>query len=139
MDNLSIANRRKNMQNIRSKNTSFERSIFQLLKKKGFKFKEHYKIIGKPDIAFPKKKIAVFLDSDFWHGWNFPRWKNRLPKVYWREKIACNIERDKKKRKALQRNGWKVIRVWEHQVKDDPVNIVNRIKKAYAEKRKSFI
>ncbi len=65
------------MSSIRSKNTNIEKQIFSLLSKRGIKYKKYYKIIGKPDVTFPELKVAVFLDSDFWHGWNFPRWKNR--------------------------------------------------------------
>lgn len=127
MDNLSKADRRKCMQNIRSKNTSIEKVMFALLKKHGIKFKKHYNIAGKPDIAITDRKIAVFLDSDFWHGWRFKKWKNKLPKVYWRDKIEKNILRDKKNFLKLRREGWKVIRLWEHQIRKKPEDAMNKI------------
>ena len=101
--------------------------MFTLLKKQNIKFKKHYNIAGKPDIAVPKKRVAVFLDSDFWHGWNFPRWKNRLPKKYWRDKIEYNRKRDKRNFAKLRRMGWKVIRIWGHEIKKDPDECAGRI------------
>ncbi|TRZ93425.1 DNA mismatch endonuclease Vsr [bacterium] len=130
MDNLSKADRRKNMQNIRSKNTGIEKTIFGLLKKNKIKYKKHYPVIGKPDVAFPNKKVAVFLDSDFWHGWNFPRWKNKLPKVYWRDKIERNRKRDKSNFLALRNSGWKAIRIWSHEIERNPGECLRKILKA---------
>ncbi|MCX5693697.1 MAG: very short patch repair endonuclease [Candidatus Omnitrophica bacterium] len=129
MDNLSRADRRKNMQSICSKNTGIEKTIFSLLKGRSISFKKHYQIIGKPDIAFPKHKVAVFLDSDFWHGWNFPRWKNKLPKAYWRDKIENNRKRDKRNTLKLRRAGWKVVRIWSHEIKNNPQISLRRILK----------
>lgn len=133
MDNLKPEDRRKNMQNIRSKNTSIERIMFKLLKDNKLRFKKHYNIHGKPDIAFPHYKIAVFLDSDYWHGWHFKKWRKKLPKVYWRGKIEGNIRRDKYNHQRLRKQGWKVLRLWEHQIKRDPniclEKIVRTVKK----------
>lgn len=127
MDNLSPEHRRKNMQNIRSKNTSIERTIFYLLDKRKVKFEKHYSTYGKPDVAFPKRRVAVFLDSDFWHGWHFLKWKNKLPKDYWRDKISGNIKRDRSNFLKLRRRGWKVLRLWEHQIKRSPDLCVDKI------------
>lgn len=127
MDNLSPKDRSKCMSHIRSKNTGIEKTIFSLLNKNKIHYKKHYNIFGKPDIAFPTLKIAVFLDSDYWHGWNFPRWKSRLPKKYWQDKIENNRRRDKKNFAKLRYRGWKVIRFWGHQIKKTPEKCVNEI------------
>ena len=127
MDNLNKKDRHKCMSHIRSKNTGLEQTIFKQLNKRRIKYKKHYNIIGKPDIAFPEKRVAIFLDSDFWHGWQFSRWKNRLPKKYWQKKIETNIKRDKRKIKALRRQNWRVIRIWEHQIKENPKDCLLKI------------
>lgn len=105
------------MSKIRSKNTKTEVLVFRELKRRGIYFQKHYnRALGKPDIALPRKKIAIFIDGDFWHGYRFSKMKDRLPKKYWQQKIENNIKRDRKNRAKLKRDGWKVLRVWEHEV-----------------------
>ena len=118
MDNLTRAQRRKNMQNIRSVKTAPEEVVAKELKKQGIYFARNVKsIIGKPDFVFRRKKIAVFVDSDFWHGHKtrFIMPKSNL--TYWKEKIGKNLERDKTVNCALKKDGWKVIRIWDHDIK----------------------
>lgn len=118
---------------IKSKNTAFEVKIFRALKKEKIVFKKHYKkIFGSPDIAFPDKKIAIFLDGDFWHGYQFAKLKKRLPKKFWLTKIENNIRRDRRNRAKLRRLGWKVLRIWEHEIKKNPERIIGKIKKTLA-------
>lgn len=103
---------------IRSKGTRPEMVVFRFLRKEKIHFQKHYrKVAGSPDVVIPSKKLAVFIDGDFWHGWQFPRWKDKLPKKYWQEKIQVNINRDKRTFARLRHNGWKVLRVWEHELK----------------------
>jgi len=120
MDNLTKEQRRKNMQHIRSTGTVPERTIIKALKKKKIYFATYVsKIIGKPDIVFRRKKIAVFIDSDFWHG--HPR-RCIMPKSnidYWENKISGNRKRDKIVNRELKRQGWKVIRLWEYDIKNN--------------------
>jgi len=105
------------MSKIRSKNTKAEVLVFRELRRRGIYFQKHYnKAPGKPDIALPRKKKAVFIDGDFWHGYQFSKKKHRLPKKYWLKKIESNIIRDKQNRAKLRKEGWKVMRVWEHEV-----------------------
>ncbi|MBA3047162.1 very short patch repair endonuclease [Patescibacteria group bacterium] len=105
------------MSKIRSKNTKAEILVFKELRKRKIYFQKHYKrAIGNPDIALPRKKKAVFIDGDFWHGYRFSKQKKRLPKKYWQEKIGSNIKRDRRIRAKLKREGWRVLRVWEHEV-----------------------
>lgn len=107
------------MSKIRSQNTKFEIDfIKQLRKKTKVKFKTHVKSIrGNPDIVFPKQKICIFLDSDFWHGWQYPRWKHLLKNDFWRNKIEKNRWRDKKTTVCLRKDGWCVYRIWEHDLR----------------------
>jgi len=109
------------MSKIRSQNTKVENLVFYELRKKGVYFQKHYKkAIGNPDIALPKKKKAIFIDGDFWHGYHFKKLSKRLPKKYWLTKIEKNIKRDRLYRAKLKENGWKILRVWEHQVRKNP-------------------
>lgn len=118
MDNLTKEQRRKNMRNIRSKDTVPERKIMRELRRRKIYFADHVKgIIGKPDIVFRRKKVIVFMDSDFWHG--HPK-RFIMPATnfeYWSNKIASNKKRDRQITKELRSKGWKVIRLWEHDVK----------------------
>ena len=82
---------------------------------------------GNPDFVFPKSRLVVFVDGCFWHG--CPKC-GRLPKTrkpYWHAKIGGNCQRDKRQHRRLRSLGWKVIRVWEHELKDDISKVVRRI------------
>lgn len=114
MDCFTKKKRSEIMSRIRSKNTKAELLVFRELRNRKIYFQKHYKkCLGCPDIALPRKKIAIFIDGDFWHGRNFEKEKTRLPKKYWRSKIESNILRDRKNRVKLKAMGWKILRVWE--------------------------
>jgi DNA mismatch endonuclease, patch repair protein len=115
------------MSKICSENTKVEILIFRGLRKRGIYFQRHYKkAIGNPDIALPRKKRAVFIDGDFWHGYQFAKLKKRLPKKYWLAKIERNIQRDRKNRAKLKREGWKVLKIWEHEINKCPEIITEK-------------
>src|SRR3989344_4385072 len=106
MDVMKSQQRSFNMSRIRSKNTGIEKICFDFLKGNNVYFIKHYKkVTGKPDIAIPSKKKAVFIHSDFWHGWQYPKWKNRLPSQFWKTKIESNRVRDRKTITRLRKNG----------------------------------
>lgn len=107
------------MSRIRSKNTEAEKTVFSYLRSKHISFQRHYKkAAGCPDIALPKKKKAVFIDGDFWHGRDFARvQRGRKSNDYWVGKIKANIARDKKQRAALRRAGWSILVVWASEIK----------------------
>jgi DNA mismatch endonuclease (patch repair protein) len=107
------------MSRIRGKDTGPERQVEKLLRKMKIRFRKHYKVAGSPDFALPDKKVAIFVDGDFWHGYNYEKRKSRLQK-YWKIKIKRNIIRDKRTNVELKRLGWKVVRVWEHVVLKNP-------------------
>jgi len=107
--------RKRVMASIRSKNSKAELIVFQYLRKHGLYFQKHYKRApGKPDIALPRKKKAVFIDGDFWHGRNYEhRLKGRAPDDPWVQKIVRNVERDNLQNKVVTEVGWNILRVWE--------------------------
>jgi DNA mismatch endonuclease, patch repair protein len=121
MDNLKPKDRRKNMQSIRSKGTSIELLMQTALRKRGHRFKKNYKkLIGKPDIVFLDTRVAVFLDSCFWHSCPYHATQPKSNRAYWRPKLKRNKERDRIITKALRKSGWKVLRIWEHRIKNNP-------------------
>lgn len=130
-DPLPTKKRSELMSKIRSRDTKFEREfIFALKKATQKRFRTNVgSIKGKPDIVFLKNKICVFLDSDFWHGWYYPRWKHLLKNDFWREKIENNRKRDKKTTIYLRKGDWKVFRIWEHEIKKDSEKVTNKIVK----------
>ena len=119
-DDLTPEQRRKNMQAIRSKDTSIELHLRKALWERGIRYRKNYKkLIGKPDIAITKYRIAVFCDSDYWHGYD---WENRNQRIksnreYWIPKIERNMARDQEVNEALERDGWTVLRFWDWQIK----------------------
>ena len=117
MDNLTKEQRHKNMKNIHSKDTKIEIKLRKTLWKKGYRYRKHYsKLPGKPDIALTKYKIAVFCDSEFFHGKDWEVLKPRILKGvnsdYWLNKISRNMERDQEVNQKLLFLGWTVIRFW---------------------------
>lgn len=118
-DNLTKAQRSYCMSRVKSKDTSFERTIRSELHQRGYRFRKHVSSLpGKPDIVFPTQKIAVFIDGDFWHGYRLPLWEHQLSD-FWKNKIKKNQQRDKKNFRTLRGMGWRVIRIWQHEIKRD--------------------
>ncbi|MBI2669539.1 MAG: very short patch repair endonuclease [Candidatus Yanofskybacteria bacterium] len=118
------------MSRIRGSNTEFEKSIFREIKRSGISFKRNYRgVIGNPDIALPKIKKAVFLHSDFWHGWQLSRWEKVLPNDFWKNKLQKNRTRDRMVIRKLRRARWKVLTVWEHQLARNPQGSMRTILK----------
>jgi len=84
---------------------------------------------GSPDIVFLQEKIAVFLDGDFWHGYEYKILGRKPTNGYWEKKIETNIKRDRKVNRELKKMGWRIIRVWEHQIKSGSDKIITKIEK----------
>ncbi|TSC85593.1 MAG: DNA mismatch endonuclease, patch repair protein [Parcubacteria group bacterium Gr01-1014_8] len=121
------------MSAIRAKNTKPELLVRKVFRKVGIRgYRLHWnKVAGRPDIVFPKKKVAVFVHGCYWHG--CPHCKLTLPKThraFWRAKFKRNKERDAHKTKDLRKLGWRVLTVWEHQIKKDADQIAARVVKA---------
>lgn len=116
------------MRAIRSKNTKIELKVFRELRKRQVYFQRHHRRTpGSPDICIPSRKIAVFIDGDFWHGYRYKRWKDRLGSDFWRVKIEGNMRRDRRNFRKLRKLGWKVLRVWEHDLAKRETETIERI------------
>jgi len=137
VDNLSPEHRHRCMARIRTKDTDLERAVRSSLFRRGLRFRKHVRTLpGKPDVVFPRARVAVFVDGDFWHGYQFRHWENGLSE-FWRRKIRVNRERDLHNFLALRAMGWRVVRVWQHEVEDDLEECTGRIVRAIAESRAS--
>lgn len=122
------------MSKIRGKNTKLELDFMKALSREvwplGYRYRKHYKKVpGRPDVAFPKYRLAVFVDGDFWHGYDFPARRKKLNGSYWPAKIEANIARDSRNDRDLRKLGWKVLRFWEHEVKKKPDRAIGKIRK----------
>lgn len=116
------------MSRVRGKNTSLEMFVFSELRKRKVHFQKHYKKApGSPDLAIPSRKLAIFVDGDFWHGYRYPAWKHKIRQKFWRDKIERNRRRDRRNFAKLRRLGWKYIRVWEHEIKDGRLKATGKI------------
>lgn len=118
------------MQAIKSKDTTIEIALRLALWHNGIRYRKNYKDLpGKPDIAITRYRIAVFCDSDFWHGYD---WENRNQRIksnrkYWIPKIERNMQRDKEVTARLKAMGWTVLRFWEWQIKKQLEGCVDTI------------
>lgn len=131
-------NRRKTMSHISGKDTSIEISLRKALWHKGYRYRKNYKELpGSPDIALTKYKIAVFCDSEFWHGKDWEKLHGKLEKgnnpKYWTKKIAENIERDREKDRMLIAMGWRVLHFWEKDIDNSLEVCVKTVEEAVLE------
>lgn len=129
-DRITPEKRSKIMSAIRSKDTKVEKILRSELFKRGLRFRKHYPIKGKPDIVFPTERIAIFVDGDFWHGREWRKLKPKLKNDYWISKIKGNRKRDRRNTYRLKKEGWKVIRLWEYDVRKNYQKCVGKIMKA---------
>lgn len=134
-DPLSKAERSKLMARVRSKNTKPEVLLRKLVSgycyPLGLRYRLHYKqLTGTPDIVFPTKRIAIFVDGGFWHGYQFQKWCHKLDKAYWLPKIKENMRRDARINRRLRADGWTVIRIWDWELKNYPEKALLKIKLA---------
>lgn len=123
------------MRKIKAKNTTPEIILRKALWKEGIRYRiENIKITGNPDIAIKKHKIAIFIDGEFWHGFNWQEKKTKIKsnKEYWIKKIERNIERDKKNNQLLTNQNWVVLRFWEHEIKKDLNKCIEIVKDSIA-------
>lgn len=141
MDDLTPEQRKKNMRAIRSKDTTIELALRKALWQRGIRYRKNYKgLIGKPDIVITKYRIAVFCDSDFWHGYD---WENRKSRIksnqnYWIPKIERNVKRDREVTVALVEQGWIVLRFWEHTIRKELEECVDDIQEAVDVRKELF-
>jgi len=116
------------MSRIRGKNTKIDLAMKRLLAKNKIKFEMYPKMYGNPDFMIEKKRIAVFCDGDFWHGYRYDE-KKRPAKKFWRDKIKQNMRRDRKVSRKLRREEWSVLRFWEHDVEKNPEKCIRKIRR----------
>lgn len=109
-----------------------ELALVELLRKaKITRWRRHYKNLpGTPDFVFIKKRVAVFVDGCFWHGCPRCKLRSKSNKKFWNQKIKKNRERDARVNRDVVGKGWKVLRFWEHQIKEDPQKAINKIQLA---------
>ena len=136
MDTLTKEQRHKNMSHVRSKDTSIEVALRKALWHKGYRYRKNYTVLpGKPDIALTKYKVAVFCDSEFFHGKDWftvlrPRVLRGNNSEYWEKKITRNMERDREVNLALAAMDWTVIRFWGNEIEkklDDCIKDVEEV------------
>jgi DNA mismatch endonuclease Vsr len=119
LDRLTKEQRRKNMQAVKNKDSKIEKILRRALWKKGIRYRKNYsKLIGKPDIVLTKYRIAIFVDSEFWHGydWEKKKYEIKTNKDFWINKIESNINRDIFVTNQLRNDGWIVLRFWGNEI-----------------------
>lgn len=127
-DNVSKEKRSAIMSKVRSKDSKIEIEFRKALWNKGFRYsKNSRKYFGKPDMVLMKHKTVIFIDSCFWHGCKKHCRPPSTNKKYWIEKIERNKKRDKEVSHHYRKIGWRVIRIWEHQIMKDKAKIVKKI------------
>ena len=139
MDPLTPEQRHKCMSAIHSKDTSIEVRLRKALWHRGIRYRKSYaKLPGKPDIAITKYRIAVFCDSEFFHGKDWEKLKPRLESGsnsgYWVKKITRNMQRDRQNEEALQSQGWTVIRFWGKEIAKQTEECVRSIEEAISKR-----
>lgn len=125
--------RSNTMRRIKSKNTKPELILRHILWQNGIRYRiQNSSITGNPDLTIRRKKVAIFVDGDFWHGhnWEIKRLKIVNNRDYWIPKIEKNIERDKKVSQQLLKEGWEVIRLWETDILKDVDSCFHKISSA---------
>ena len=119
------------MSRIRYRDTKIEKMMKKILLENNIKFKAYPKIYGNPDFL-AEKKIIIYCDGDFWHGYNYEN-KTKPSKKFWKNEIEGNIKRDRRVSRKLRRDGWSVLRFWEHDIEKHPESctrkILRRVKK----------
>jgi DNA mismatch endonuclease (patch repair protein) len=126
------------MSRIRGRNTTPERIIRSELRKariRGYRIKST--LPGRPDIVFPRARLAVFIDGCFWHRCPEDYLEPGTRKEFWRRKIGDNVERDRQVDGILAEKGWTVVRIWEHEVNANPEQVVQSLAAQLRNSRRS--
>lgn len=125
------------MQQVKNKDSDIEILLRKELWARGLRYQKNVTaIIGKPDIVFKGKKVAVFCDSEFWHGYNWEERKKdfKSNQEFWIPKIERNMERDREVSQFLENDGWTVLRYWGREIKKDLTRCVDEIEQVLKEK-----
>lgn len=134
MDNKTKEQRSINMRKIKNKDSVIEVTLRKALWNEGIRYRKNWKKLpGKPDIVISKYRIAIFCDSEFFHGKDWRKLKKQLQNSnnseFWIDKIQRNIKHDREVNKELQDMGWTVLRFWGNDIKKNLDDCVNTIKK----------
>ena len=141
MDRLTKEQRKKNMQAVRATGSKIEVALAKALFAKGYRYRKNDKsVFGKPDLTFKKYKIAIFVDSEFWHGkdWELHKSDHKTNQEFWFKKIERNIQRDNEVNTELYSKGWTVIRFWGDEIKKSLLNCTLKIEDLINEKKMNF-
>jgi DNA mismatch endonuclease (patch repair protein) len=133
-DVFTKAKRSEVMSRIRGRgNKETELAMVALLRRHGITgWRRHQAVFGKPDFVFPKLRLAMFVDGCFWHGCPKHETKPRNNAAFWRKKLTANRARDGLVTRTLRRQGWRVLRIWEHELaRKREARLVRRIQKAF--------
>ena len=133
MDKHTPEQRRRNMQAVKNKDSQIELLLRQELWSRGLRYRKNVnRLYGKPDIVFISKKLAVFCDSEFWHGYNWEERKKdfKSHQEFWIPKIERNMERDAEVTAKLESEGWTVLRFWGNEIKKNTAQCADIIEKA---------
>ena len=126
-----------NMQQVKSQDTKIEVMLRKELGSRGLRYQKNCKkVLGKPDIVFIGKKVAVFCDSEFWHGFDLETKKHEIKsrQEFWIPKIERTIERDKEVTQALEEQGWLVMRFWGKEIKKNCAACADKVVEALKER-----
>jgi DNA mismatch endonuclease (patch repair protein) len=140
MDRLTEEQRRKNMQAVKSCGSAIETILMKALWKRGYRYRKNYKALpGKPDIVLLKYKVAIFCDSEFWHGCD---WENKKKEIksnreFWIRKIEANISRDKYVNDILKERGWTVLRFWGKEIKKNTEGCLSKTEETLEKLKKT--
>ena len=138
MDRHTPEQRRRNMQAVKNKDSHIEVVLRHAIYHRGYRYRKNYmEVFGRPDIVFTKEKIAVFCDSEFWHGYDWEHRKQdfKSRQDFWVRKIERNMERDREVTANLEANGYLVLRFWGKRIKSDLDTVVNEIERAILARR----
>lgn len=131
MDVLTPQQRSHCMSRIRGKNTTPERHLRAELWALGFRYRLNYPVFGKPDIVLPGRKVAIFVDGCFWHSCPEHGARPKTNAKFWKQKLKRNADRDLKVNKSLTKEGWTVLRFWEHEVHRDVAGVLKKIERTF--------
>lgn len=132
MDSRSVEERSALMARVRlAGNAATELRLIELMREQSISgWRRHQPLLGKPDFTFRRERVLVFVDGCFWHGCPTCFSLPKSNQDYWRSKVARNIARDRKVRAKLRADGWRIVRVWQHQLVKQPNVVTGRLKRA---------
>lgn len=142
MDKITPEQRSNNMRAIRSKDSQIELRLRKALWAAGLRYRKHYRRLpGTPDVVLVSDRIAVFCDSDFWHGYDWPahRYDIKSNRDFWVPKIEANIQRDGKITQQLREMGWTVLRFWGHDIELDLDGCVSSVLETVRKRRSEVL